>query len=109
MAVGASARAFVEELFEGLGGLSVRAMMGGLAVYSDGRIFAMVTSDEHIWLKAAGDFADRLAAEGSGQFQYARNDGVTARMGYWALPDAALDDPEAACGWAREALAAAHA
>ncbi|MFO1209434.1 MAG: TfoX/Sxy family protein [Amaricoccus sp.] len=107
MAVGASARAFVQELFEDLGGITLRAMMGGLAIYSDGRIFALMTSDERVWLKAAGAFADRLAAEGSEQFRYARRDGVTARMGYWSLPDAALDDPEAACEWARSALAAA--
>ena len=25
-------------------------------------------------------------------------------MGYWTLPEAALDDPEAACDWARRAL-----
>ena len=82
MAVGASARAFVQELFEDLGGITLRAMMGGLAIYSDGRIFALMTRDERVWLKAAGAFADRLAAEGSEQFRYARRDGVTARMGY---------------------------
>ena len=25
-------------------------------------------------------------------------------MGYWALPDSALDDAAEACGWARRAL-----
>ena len=30
-------------------------------------------------------------------------------MGYWSLPDAAVDDPEAACAWARQALAATQA
>ena len=87
----------------------LRAMMGGLAVYSDGRIFALVAGGERIWLKAAGGFAARLAEEGGERFTYARRDGVTARMGYWSLPDAALDDPEAACGWARAALRAQEA
>jgi DNA transformation protein len=109
LAVSPATRAFVLELFDGLGGVSLRAMMGGLAVYRDGRIFALVTSDDRVWLKAAGDFARRLAEEGSEQFSYARRGGVTARMGYWSLPDAALDDPEAACDWARRALDAAAA
>ena len=26
-------------------------------------------------------------------------------MGYWSLPEAALDDPEAACDWAPRVLA----
>jgi DNA transformation protein and related proteins len=105
MAVSAATRAFVLELFEDLGGVTARAMMGGLAVYRDGRIFALVASDERIYLKAAGAFAEALAAEGAEQFTYRRGSG-TARMSYWTLPDPALDDPEAACVWARRALAA---
>ncbi len=104
MAVSAATRAFVLELFENLGGVSARAMMGGLMLYRDGRTFALVTGDERIYLKAAGPFAAALAAEGSEQFTFTRKDGVGARMGYWSLPEPALDDPEAACDWARRAL-----
>ena len=107
MAVSAATRAFALELFDGLGRLSARPMMGGLTLYADGRVFAIVTGEERIYLKAAGRLAEALAAEGAEQFAYTRKDGVTARMGYWSLPDAALDDPEAACDWARRALAAA--
>ena len=83
-------------------------MMGGLTLYCDGQVFAIVTGEERIYLKAAGGLAEALAAEGAEQFAYTRKDGVTARMGYWSLPDAALDDPEAACDWARRVLAAAE-
>ena len=107
MAVGPATRAFVLELFEDLGGVGARAMMGGLSLYCDGQIFAIVTSEERIYLKAKGSLAEALAAEGAEQFAYTRKDGVTARMGYWSLPDAAVDDPEAACAWARRVLAAA--
>lgn len=106
MAVSAATRAFVLELFDGLGRLSTRAMMGGLTLYCDGQVFAIVAGGERIYLKAAGPLAEALAAEGAEQFAYTRRDGVTARMGYWSLPDAAVDDPEAACDWARRALAA---
>lgn len=107
MAVSAATRAFVLELFEALGGVTARPMMGGLFLHCDGQPFALVTSGERLYLKAAGALAAALAAEGAEQFVYARRDGVTARMGYWSLPEAALDDPEAACAWARRALAAA--
>jgi DNA transformation protein len=106
VAVSSATRAFVLELFEDLGGVTLRAMMGCLMLYRDGQVFALV-SDDRIYLKAAGPFAGSLAAEGAEQFLYTRKDGVTARMGYWSLPDPALDDPEAACDWARRALAAA--
>ena len=104
MAVPAAARAFTLELFEALGGVTARAMMGGLAVYSDGEIFAIVGSDERIYLKASGALAETLRAEGSEQFTY-RRAGGEGRLGYWSLPEAALDDPEGACDWARRVLA----
>ena len=84
--------------------MTARAMMGGLALYSDGRIFALVSSDDRMFLKAGGALAEALAAEGAEQFSYRRGAG-TARMGYWSLPEAALDDPDAACAWARRVLA----
>ena len=109
MAVSAATRAFVLELFDALGGVTARAMMGGLALYRDGRIFAIVSGEERVFLKASGPLAVALAAEGAEQFVYARKDGVVARMGYWSLPEAAIDEPEAACDWARRALAGGDA
>lgn len=109
MAVSTATRAFVLELFDGLGHVTARTMMGGLALYADGQIFAIVTGGERVYLKAAGRLAADLASQGAEQFTYARKDGVTARMGYWSLPDHALDDPDAACAWARRALPAATA
>lgn len=106
MAVSRETQAFVLELFDGLPDVTARAMMGGLAIYSRGRIFALVAFGEQIFLKAKGAFAEQLAAEGSEQFAYDRA-GKLARMGYWTLPGDALDDPDLACDWARRALAAA--
>ena len=80
-------------------------MMGGLALYRDGRIFGIVSGEERIYLKAVGSLAEALAGAGAEQFSYARKDGVVARMGYWSLPEAAIDEPEAACDWALRALA----
>jgi DNA transformation protein and related proteins len=105
VAVSTATRAWVLELFETLGGVSVRAMMGGLAVYCDGQIFALVSGDDRIYLKASGQLAEELAAEGSEQFSYQRSGSGVTRMGYWSLPEAAADDPEAACEWARRVLA----
>ena len=106
MAVSPGTREWVLELFEPLGGVTARAMMGGLALYSDGRIFAIVGGDDRVFLKADGALASALAAEGAERFTYARSGGAAVAMGYWSLPDAAIDDPDAACDWARRSLAA---
>ncbi|MEE9428380.1 MAG: TfoX/Sxy family protein [Paracoccaceae bacterium] len=93
--------AFVLELLEPIGALSTRNMMGGLCIYSEGQIFAILDSDGTLFLKAKGGFADRLQAAGSRQFGSDHG----KRMGYWTLPEAALDDADVACDWARQALA----
>ena len=94
--------AFVLEIFAPVGKLSHRKMMGGLSIYHDGTIFSMVNRSGQIFLKAKGDFAQTLAAEGSTQFGADHG----RLMPYWTLPDAALDDPEVASDWAKQALAA---
>jgi len=97
--------AFAEELFSGLGQISTRRMMGGLCLYHEGTIFAIVLSDGSLWLKGAGDFIAELEAAGCTRWTYTRENGRTAAMPYWSLPDAAQDDPDLACDWARRALA----
>jgi len=93
--------AFIHELFDGVGGITHRKMMGGLSVYSNGQIFAILSAEGRIYLKASGDFAAAMAAEGASKFEMEDGRG----MNYWTLPEAALDDPDLACDWARRALA----
>ncbi len=97
--------AFAHELFSDLGPLTQRKMMGGLCLYRDGLIFALLQSDGTLWLKGKGDMAARMTDEGWEHWTYTRDTGKTTSMPYWRLPDAALDDPAMACDLARGALA----
>ena len=106
MSVSEADIAFARELFSGLGALSSRKMMGGLCLYRDGTIFAILNPDGSIWLKGAAAAATRMAAEGWERWTYTRKDGSETAMPYWRLPDAALDDPALACSLARDALSA---
>jgi len=92
------------ELFEGLGPLTTRKMMGGLCLYRDGTIFALLDASGGLFLKAKDDLVPRLENMGAEQWTYTRKDGKTTAMPYWSLPDAALDDPDLACELARDAL-----
>ncbi|MEM9853715.1 MAG: TfoX/Sxy family protein [Pseudomonadota bacterium] len=98
--------AFVRDLFAELPALSTRKMFGGLSIYSEGRIFAIIGPEGRIFLKAKGAMAEALAAEGAQKFTF-EGKGKTAAMGYWTLPEPALDDPAEAASWARRALAQA--
>ena len=107
MAVSEEQIALVHDLFQRVGPITTRKMFGGLGIYSDGTIFAVLMSDGQLKLKGAGDMAETFDAEGWARWTYQRDgsDKVTA-MPYWSLPDALLDDPDETSAWARRALAA---
>ncbi|NNK78421.1 MAG: TfoX/Sxy family protein [Litoreibacter sp.] len=95
--------AFARDLFSPLGRITHRKMMGGATLYADGALFGLVDGDGAIYLRARGALAEFLADEGAAQFTYERNS-ETISMGYWSLPESALDDPEQAAMLARRAV-----
>jgi DNA transformation protein len=88
--------AFACDLFAELGAVTSRKMFGGICLYQDGTVFALMSSDSSLYLKVKPDLAAELAAQGAAQFH---------NMPYWSLPEAALDDAEEACTLARRTLA----
>ncbi len=95
MAVSDADIAFAMDLFSDLGPLTMRKMFGGICIYQDGTVFSLVSSDGTIYLKCKGSLASQIADDGGSQFH---------NMPYWALPDAALEDPATACDLGRTAL-----
>ena len=96
--------AFATELFEGVGQITTRKMMGGLCLYSDGTIFALIHSDGRIYIKGQGDFIPEIEALGGERWTYQREGKKPTSMPYWTLPEAFLDDPSEARALARNAL-----
>ena len=105
MSVSAEQIETVRDLFSNLGDMSTRKMMGGLCLYHHGTIFALLMSDGQLMLKGAGDFIATLEDAGCTRWTYQRAGKAPVAMPYWTIPDAALDDPDMACDWARRALA----
>lgn len=108
-----SFHAFVTELFAGMGRVQIKRMFGGAGVYADGLMFALL-ADDTIHIKANDDaMKAELRAEGSGPFVWSPQNGPRKGehidLGYWRLPEAALDDPDQAVKWGRKALALAKA
>ena len=48
--------------------------------------------------------AQAFVDAGSRQFTYPTKDGRMMSMGYWSVPEPALDDPDEAVAWARRSL-----
>jgi DNA transformation protein and related proteins len=96
----------IRDLLAALGPVRIRRMFGGQGVWRDDLMFALEAGGE-LFLKADAETAPAFAAAGSRQFTYMKEGRATA-MGYWRLPDAALDDPDEAARWGRLALEAAR-
>ena len=106
MAVSEDYAAHVRELLDRVGAIRTRRMFGGLGVYADDLMFALVFG-ETLYLKIDDATQAAFEAAGSGPFVFSMKDGSSASLRYWRLPDEAADDPEEAERWARLALDAA--
>jgi DNA transformation protein len=89
----------LEELFAPLGGVAIRRMFGGLGVFKEGMMFALV-ADDVLFMKADEATQPAFEAEGCGQFVYDGMRGRTVTMPYWRLPDRLYDEPDQFRRWA---------
>lgn len=94
---------WVREHFADLGRLEIKRMFGAAGVYAAGVMFALL-DDGVVWLRGDEALGEVFAQAGSRQFTYPTKDARTMTMGYWSLPDAALDDPDEAVVWGRRSL-----
>jgi DNA transformation protein and related proteins len=97
----------IEELFREFGPVNVRRMFGGVGVFVDGLMIALVTSEDVIYLKADGETTAAFEQEGLSPFSYATKNGEHTLTSYWRMPDRLYDDPEELARWARDAHAVA--
>ncbi|MDQ0512253.1 TfoX/Sxy family protein [Ancylobacter amanitiformis] len=99
--------AAIGDVFAAFRPVRCRRTFGGLGLYAEGVMFGLVAGDR-IYLKTDPAFAAELARHGAVPFVYAAR-GRQVRVAYWSLPDAALDDAEAAADYAMRALGLALA
>lgn len=107
MAISSEFRALVEEMAEAaIGAVTVRRMFGGLGLFRDGLMFALVI-DDMLYLKTGPDNAARFAEAGLEPFSY---DSKIRRVvtSYARAPDDALEDPAILRDWAEGAIRAAR-
>jgi DNA transformation protein len=96
----------LKEIFSAFGPVSVRRMFGGVGVYAEGTMFALVAYGD-LYLKADEETIPAFRAAGVGPFVYEAK-GKRVVMSYWRLPDRLLDEPDELAEWARAALRVAQ-
>lgn len=97
---------FLADLFAPLGGVSFRKMFGGLGIFKDGVMFALV-ENETLRMRVDDTTVERYRAAGSGPFVY-EGKAKSVEMPYWAMPEDLFDDPDLFTEWAEEAFVTAR-
>lgn len=97
---------FLMDLFAPLGGVSRRRMFGGLGLYRDGLMFALV-ADDVLFFKVDAEVRPLFEAEGSAPFSYDTKDGRHTITSYWRAPERLYDEPDEFLAYSRRAVEAA--
>ncbi|KRB60162.1 competence protein TfoX [Rhizobium sp. Root708] len=98
--------AAIEEMFQGLGPVTIKRMFGGKGIYHLGRIIAIELRGEML-LKADEVSSAEFAEAGASQWVYEGKKGTPVMMPYWSIPEDAFDDPDLMARWVRLAYEAA--
>ena len=86
-------------LFVPLGEVAVKRMFGGYGLFFEGKMFALISRNDELFLKADAENRDAFIARGSQ---------THGKMPYYAAPAGALESWRDAEPWVRGALAAAQ-
>ncbi len=104
MAVSASFRAYLLEQLGALRPVTSRPMFGGLAIFAEGRTFALV-ADDVLYFKV--DDSNRPDFEAAGTGPFLPFGDPAKPMQYYELPEEVLEDPDQLAVWMARAIAVA--
>ncbi|WP_026481624.1 TfoX/Sxy family protein [Ahrensia sp. 13_GOM-1096m] len=98
---------FLRDLFASIAPLSFRKMFGGLGIYTDGLIFAVILKGE-LMLKGDEHCCEQFEAAGMTRWTYNNSkSGKKVLMPYWSAPEQAMESAEDMAPFAQLAFAAA--
>jgi len=98
-------RDFVLDQLDALPGVTSRRMFGGFGLYQDATFFGIIASGT-LYFKTNAQTQQRYQQAGSGPF---RPNAKQTLKHYFNVPVEILEDTDALCDWAREAIDAATA
>jgi DNA transformation protein len=98
--------AWLRELLEPQGRVSVRRMFGGHGLYLDG-VFVAIVDEGRPYFKADAQSQGDFAQAGGEPFVF-ESRGKRIETSYWSVPESAFDSAEDMRPWAQRALAAAR-
>ena len=97
--------ALVLDALRAFGPVTTRRMFGGWGIYRDGAFFALIAGNT-LYFKTDDATRAEFERASSGPFTFVKK-GERIVTHYYAVPEDALEDPQAMARWARLAYAAA--
>jgi DNA transformation protein and related proteins len=88
------------------GEIVVKKLFGGKGLSIDGKNFAIIAFDQ-LWLKVDDESRDAFAKAGCRIFTYTWTDGLERHLGYYTVPEAAMESAALMRPWAQLAWGAA--
>ena len=98
--------AYLLDLLKPLSGTSARRMFGGVGIYKEKLMFALVVNDE-LFLKADESNRNLYEERGLAPFTYNRK-GKEVSLSYYQAPAECLDESRILCDWAEQSIQAAR-
>jgi len=93
--------AYVLEQLEALGPVTHKRMFGGIGLYHHGLFFALISSQDEVYLKVDDHNRPMFEARGCKLFQPMPDRGS---LNYMTVPEDVLEDPRELAQWARTAV-----
>ncbi len=107
MAISAEYRAFLADLFSGIGHITFKRFFGLDGISVDGVMLGFAV-DETVYLRTDAQTRPLYEAEDSKPFTYGKKNGEAVVTGYYTLPERLYDEPDELESWARRAYDAAR-
>lgn len=99
-------REHILDLLDPLGGVSAKSMFGGVGIYRDGIMFALITGEDVVYLRT--DDGNRAAFEDAGMEPFVPFADGRMTMPYHQAPAQVMEDADEMCAWGGGAWEAAR-
>ena len=96
----------MQDLMQGIRGVTSRAMFGGWALYRDGVTFGII-ADEQLFFKVDDKSRAKFEKMGSAPFKYESRGKQVTMKSYWELPADVAEDRDELERWVGTACRAA--
>ena len=92
---------FIMDQLSEFEGATSKKMFGGIGIFKDGLMFAMITSENRFYLKVDSDLIPKFEQAGMQAFDHAKRG---KGMPYWSAPADVIEDKQLMRQWAEKSF-----